>query len=413
MRNSDCGLRNEERDMNKKTIDDILDRLPGKRVLVRVDFNVPISNGSVGDDTRLTAAIPTIKKLSESGAKVILASHLGRPKGGPEAKYSLRPVATRFSQLIDKPVAFSEDCIGLKPENTVRGMKNGDICLLENVRFHAAEEKNDAEFARRLAASADIYVNDAFGSAHRAHASTEGVTKFLRTAVAGYLMEKELDYLGRLLTNPKRPLVAVLGGAKVSGKLEVLTNLMNVVDVVLIGGGMAFTFLKAQGKPIGKSLCEDDLVDTARLILHDADKNGKRIILPWDCVVAKDLAPDSQQRIVAVESIPDDMAGFDIGPHTIKDFDEALHTAGTIFWNGPMGVFETPPYDEGTKAVAAIVAQATDAGAISVVGGGDSVAAVHQAGVSGHISHISTGGGASLELLEGKTLPGVAALNDK
>ena len=399
--------------MNKKTIDDIIDRFPGKRVLVRVDFNVPISDGIVGDDTRLSAAIPTIKRLSDTGAKVILVSHLGRPKSGPDPKYSLRPVAGRFSELIGKPVAFSEDCIGLKPENTVRAMKDGDVCLLENVRFHAAEERNDPEFARRMSALADIYVNDAFGSAHRAHASTEGVTKFLRTSVAGYLMEKELDFLGRLLSNPKRPLVAVLGGAKVSGKLEVLKNLMKTVDVFLIGGGMAFTFLKAQGKPIGKSLVENDLVDTARLILHDANKNGRRIILPWDCVVAKDLSPDSQAHIVAVESIPDDMAGFDIGPHAIKDFDEALQAAGTIFWNGPMGVFETPPYDEGTKAVAHSVAHATGLGAVSVVGGGDSVAAVHQAGMADHISHISTGGGAALEFLEGKTLPGVAALNDR
>jgi phosphoglycerate kinase len=399
--------------MNKQTIDDIIDRLPGKRVLVRVDFNVPIADGVVGDDTRLRAAIPTVKRIAETGAKVILVSHLGRPKSGPEPKYSLRPVAARFAELIGKPVSFSDDCIGLKPENTVRAMGPGDICLLENLRFHAAEERNDPEFARRLAASADIYVNDAFGSAHRAHASTEGVTKFLRTAVAGYLMEKELDFLGRLLTNPKRPLVAVLGGAKISGKLEVLKHLMQTVDVFLIGGGMAFTFLKAQGKPIGKSLVENDLVDTARLILHDADKNGKKIVLPWDCVVSKELSPDSLTQIVAVEAIPDDMAGFDIGPQTIKDFDQALQSAGTIFWNGPMGVFETPPYDEGTKAIANSVAHATDLGAISVVGGGDSVAAVHQAGMADHISHISTGGGASLEFLEGKVLPGVAALNNK
>lgn len=399
--------------MNKKTIDDIIDRFPGKRVLVRVDFNVPISEGVVGDDTRLRAAIPTIKRLSETGAKVILVSHLGRPKLGPDPKYSLRPVAARFSELIGRSVAFSEDCIGLKPENTVRAMGAGDICLLENVRFHAAEDRNDPEFARRLAASADIYVNDAFGSAHRAHASTEGVTKFLRTAVAGYLMEKELDFLGRLLTNPKRPLVAVLGGAKISGKLEVLKHLMQTVDVFLIGGGMAFTFLKAQGKSIGKSLVENDLVDTARLILHDADKNGKRISLPWDCVIAKGLSSDALRQIVAVESIPEDMAGFDIGPHTIKDFDDAIQNAGTIFWNGPMGVFETPPYDEGTMAIANSIAHATDLGAVSVVGGGDSVAAVHQAGMADHISHISTGGGASLEFLEGKALPGVAALNDK
>jgi phosphoglycerate kinase len=399
--------------MNKKTIDDISGQVRGKRVLVRVDFNVPIANGKVTDDTRLTAALPTVRKLSEAGARVIRASHLGRPKSGPDPKYSLRPVAVHFSGLIGRPVSFAEDCIGLAPENTVRAMGDGDVCLLENLRFHAAEERNDPEFARRLAALAEIYVNDAFGSAHRAHASTEGVTKFLRTAVAGYLMEKELDFLGRLLTNPKRPLVAVLGGAKVSGKLEVLTNLMKTVDTFLIGGGMAFTFLKAQGKPIGKSLCEDDLVDTARLVLHDATKSGRRIILPWDCVIAPDLSPGAQHSIVAVESIPDDMAGFDIGPHAIKDFDEALQGAGTIFWNGPMGVFETPPYDEGTKAIAQVVAHATDLGAVSVVGGGDSVAAVRQAGIAGHISHISTGGGASLEFLEGKTLPGVAALNDK
>ncbi len=399
--------------MNKKTIDDIIDRVRGKRVFVRVDFNVPLADGKVTDDTRLQAAIPTVRKLSEAGARVILASHLGRPKAGPEPKYSLRPVAEHFSRLLGRPVAFSEDCIGLKPENTVRSLSDGEVCLLENVRFHAAEEKNDPEFARRMAALADLYVNDAFGSAHRAHASTEGITKFLRTAVAGYLMEKELDFLGRLLGNPKRPLVAILGGAKVSGKLEVLTHLMKTVDLFLIGGGMAFTFLKAQGKPIGKSLCEEDLVDTARRIIHDAERNGKRIILPWDCVVAKDLSPDSHPQIVAVESIPDDMAGYDIGPHTFKDFDDALQGAGTVFWNGPMGVFETPPYDEGTKAVAQSVANASDLGAISVVGGGDSVAAVHQAGVETHISHISTGGGASLEFLEGKTLPGVAALNDR
>ena len=399
--------------MNKKTIDDIIDRVRGKRVFVRVDFNVPLADGKVTDDTRLQAAIPTVRKLSEAGARVILASHLGRPKAGPEPKYSLRPVAEHFSRLLGRPVAFSEDCIGLKPENTVRSLSDGEVCLLENVRFHAAEEKNDPEFARRMAALADLYVNDAFGTAHRAHASTEGITKFLRTAVAGYLMEKELDFLGRLLGNPKRPLVAILGGAKVSGKLEVLTHLMKTVDLFLIGGGMAFTFLKAQGKPIGKSLCEEDLVDTARRIIHDAERNGKRIILPWDCVVAKDLSPDSHPQIVAVESIPDDMAGYDIGPHTFKDFDDALQGAGTVFWNGPMGVFETPPYDEGTKAVAQSVANASDLGAISVVGGGDSVAAVHQAGVETHISHISTGGGASLEFLEGKTLPGVAALNDR
>lgn len=399
--------------MNKLTIDDIIDRFPGKRVLVRVDFNVPIADGVVGDDTRLRAAIPTIKRLSDVGAKVILVSHLGRPKGGPDPKYSLRPVAARLGELIGKPIAFSEDCIGLKPENTVRAMNNGDVCLLENVRFHAAEERNDPEFARRMSALADLYVNDAFGSAHRAHASTEGVTKFLRTAVAGYLMERELDFLGRLLSEPKRPLIAVLGGAKVSGKIEVLKNLMTTVDVFLIGGGMAFTFLKAQGNAIGKSLVENDLVDTARLILHDADKHGKRIILPWDCVVAPNLAAEGSPRIVAVESIPDDMAGFDIGPHTIKDFDEAIQTAGTIFWNGPMGVFETPPYDEGTRAIAHSVAHATDLGAVSVIGGGDSVAAVHEAGMAEHISHISTGGGASLEFLEGKTLPGVAALNNR
>ncbi len=399
--------------MNKKTIDDITDQVRGRRVLVRVDFNVPLHEGRVTDETRLTAALPTIRRLTSSGARVILASHLGRPKAKPDAQFSLAPIAEHLTRLLGKAVLFAPDCIGPKASDAVAALKDGDVCLLENVRFHPGEEKNDPEFAQELAVLADLYVNDAFGSAHRAHASTEGVTRFLKPSVAGYLMEKELDFLGRLLTNPKRPLVALLGGAKVSGKLEVLTNLMKTVDVFLIGGGMAFTFLKAQGRGIGKSLVEEDLVSTASDILTRAARDGKKLVLPFDCVAATELIAGALPHIMAVEAIPEDMAGFDIGPQTIKDFSNELKEAGTIFWNGPMGVFETPPFDEGTRMVALAVAEATDHGAISVVGGGDSVAAVHQAGVAARISHISTGGGASLEFLEGKTLPGVAALNDK
>jgi len=399
--------------MNKKTIDDIAHLMRGKRVLVRVDFNVPLKSGRVTDDTRLTASLPTICKLRDSGARAVLVSHLGRPKAKPTPEYSLAPVAQHLSGLLGTAVPFAEDCIGPKAATVVERLRDGELCLLENLRFHPGEEKNDPEFARQLAAWGDIFVNDAFGTAHRAHASTEGVTHFIKTSVAGYLMQRELDYLGRLLSSPKRPLVALLGGAKVSGKLEVLANLMKTVDTFLIGGGMAFTFLKAQGHAIGRSMVEDDLLDTARQVLHDAGSKKKKFLLPSDCVAASDLKGTGQPVITGVQQFPAGLAGYDIGPQTTKAFSAELKQAGTIFWNGPMGVFETPPFDAGTKAVAYAVAEATDASATSVIGGGDSVAAVHQLGVADRISHISTGGGASLEFLEGKVLPGVAALNDR
>jgi phosphoglycerate kinase len=397
--------------MNKKTIDDIA--LAGKRVLLRVDFNVPLDGGRVADDTRLSASLPTIRKLSEAGARTVLVSHLGRPKGQTKPEFSLRPVAVRLGELLGRMVPFGEDCIGDRVAVVVNALRDGDICLLENLRFHPEEEKNDAEFSRQLATWGDVFVNDAFGSAHRAHASTEGITRFIKIAVAGYLMEKELNYLGNLLVSPKRPFTALLGGAKVSGKLEVITNLMKTVDTFLIGGGMAFTFLKSQGKEVGKSLVEPDLVGTAGQILRDADRLKKKFLLPSDFVAAKDLKDPGRPVIVDGDKLSAELAGYDIGPRTAKQYATELKAAGTIFWNGPMGVFESEMFESGTIVVSHAVADATDKGAVSVVGGGDSVAAVHKANVASRISHISTGGGASLEFIEGKTLPGVAALNDR
>jgi phosphoglycerate kinase len=397
--------------MNKKTIDDIA--LAGKRVLLRVDFNVPLDGGRVTDDTRLVASLPTIRKLSESGTRTVLVSHLGRPKGQPKPEFSLRPVAACLGELLGRPVPFAEDCIGEKAARVVNALRDGDICLLENLRFHPEEEKNDPEFAKQLAAWGDVYVNDAFGSAHRAHASTEGVTRFIKTSVAGYLMEKELNYLGNLIQSPKRPFTALLGGAKVSGKLEVITNLMKTVDSFLIGGGMAFTFLKAQGKEVGKSLVETELIGTAGQILADAGRLKKKFLLPSDFVAAKDLKDPGRPVIIDADKMGPELAGYDIGPRTARQYAGELKAAGTIFWNGPMGVFETAPFDSGTIVVSHAVAEATDKGAVSVVGGGDSVAAVHKTNVASRISHISTGGGASLEFIEGKALPGVAALNDR
>ena len=397
--------------MNKKTIDDVV--LVGKRVLLRVDFNVPLDAGRITDDTRLAASLPTIRKLSESGARTVFVSHLGRPKGQAKPEFSLRPVAARLGELLGRPVPFAEDCIGAAAATVVNALRDGDICLLENLRFHPEEEKNDPEFARQLAAWGEIFVNDAFGSAHRAHASTEGVTRFIKTSVAGYLMQKELTYLGNLLLSPKRPFTALLGGAKVSGKLEVITNLMNTVDVFLIGGGMAFTFLKAQGKEVGKSLVEMDLIGRAGQILADAARLKKKFLLPCDFVAAKDLKDPGRPVIVDGDKLGADQAGYDIGPRTAREYSTELKAAGTIFWNGPMGVFENPIFESGTIVVSHAVAEATDKGAISVVGGGDSVAAVHKTNVASRISHISTGGGASLEFIEGKMLPGVAALNDR
>ena len=397
--------------MNKKTIDDIT--LKGQRVLVRVDFNVPIQNGQITDTTRIESSLPTIRKIIGDGGCAILMSHLGRPKGQVIPKFSLKPVADKLGELLGKPVAFAADCIGDSAKVVVDKLADGDVCLLENLRFHPEEEKNDPGFAEKLAAWGNVYVNDAFGSAHRAHASTEGVTKYIRTAVAGYLMQKELDALGGLLSQPAHPFLAVLGGAKISGKLEVITHLLGKVDAIIIGGGMAFTFLKAQGKEVGKSLVEDDLIDTADQILNDADKAGKKFLLPVDCLIAANLDNPGQPKIESVDHMPKDMGGFDIGPKSARAFANEIAKSKTIFWNGPMGVFEKPPFDAGTRVVADAIAKATDAGAKSVLGGGDSVAAAHTLGLADRMTHASTGGGASLEFMEGKTLPGVAALNDR
>ena len=391
--------------MNKKTIRDI--DVAGKRVLVRVDFNVPIKDGEVADDTRIVAALPTIKYLIEHGAKVILMSHLGRPKGKVVPELSLRPVAKRLSELLGREVKFVPDCVGPEVEAAVAAMKPGDVILLENTRFHPEEKKNDPEFARKLAALGDVFVNDAFGSAHRAHASTEGVAHYL-PAVAGFLMEKELNVLGKLLEAPEHPFVAILGGAKISDKIGVIRNLLDKVDGVLIGGGMANTFLKAEGYDVGESLVEEDSVPLAKELLESA---SGLIHLPVDAVVADRFAPDAESKVVGVDQVPKGWRILDIGPATVAHFANRLSGAKTVFWNGPMGVFEFPKFAEGTFAIARVLADLKDA--VTIIGGGDSVAAVKESGLADKMTHISTGGGASLELLEGKTLPGVAALEDK
>ncbi|MGC8785503.1 MAG: phosphoglycerate kinase [Armatimonadota bacterium] len=398
--------------MNKKTIEDI--DVKGKRVLVRVDFNVPQDEtGKITDDRRIRAALPTIQYLMNRGAKTILVSHLGRPKGKPEdrEKFTLKPIAERLSELLGKPVPLAPDCVGPEVEKMVQSLQDGDVLLLENVRFHPEEEKNDPEFARQLAALAEVYVNDAFGTAHRAHASTEGVTKYL-PGVAGYLMQKEIEYLGGALANPKRPFIAVLGGAKVKDKIPVIENLIGKVDRLIIGGGMAYTFLKAQGKEIGQSLLDADSLHFCREMLTKA---GDKILLPVDVVVADgnpfEKGPDAvQTQVVSVDAIPAEWQGVDIGPETQKRFAEAVKGAGTVVWNGPMGIFEFDKFAVGTRAMAQALA---DSGAVTIVGGGDSAAAVEQLGFADKMTHISTGGGASLEFLEGKVLPGVAALQDK
>jgi phosphoglycerate kinase len=389
---------------NKKSVTDI--EVKGKRVLVRVDYNVPIKDGKVADDTRIVAAMPTLKYLLDQGAAVILCSHLGRPKGVPDPQYSLRPVADHLSGLLGKPVAFAKDCIGPEAEKAAQSLKPGDVLLLENTRFHAGETKNDPEMARQLAALADIYVNDAFGSAHRAHASTEGVAKYL-PAVAGFLMEKEIKYLGQAISDPKKPFIAILGGAKVSDKIGVIRNLLKKADQVLIGGGMANTFFKAQGYPVGDSLAEDDALDTARELLKEGNA---RLRLPVDVVIADAFEDGADSKTMAMGPVPDGWRILDIGPETVAAYSKTLHDVGTIVWNGPMGVFEFPNFAKGTFAGAQAVAES---GAISIVGGGDSVAAINQSGLSDRITHMSTGGGASLEMLEGLTLPGMAALLDK
>ncbi len=391
--------------MNKKTIRDIEPK--HRRLLVRVDFNVPLKDGKVTDDTRIRAALPTIQYLLEKGGEVVLCSHLGRPKGGPEAKYSLKPAAERLSELLGKPVPLVSDCVGPAAEHAAAEMLPGQVILLENVRFHPEEEKNDPAFAQRLSVLADLYVNDAFGSAHRAHASTEGVAHLL-PGVAGLLMEKEIEYLGGAVENPKHPYIAILGGAKISDKIGVIENLLGKADRVLIGGGMANTFLKAQGIDVADSLVEDASLDTARALLAKA---GDKLVLPVDVALGDKFDAAANQRVAAVAGgVPAGWRILDIGPQTVAAFGAALKGAALVVWNGPMGVFEFPAFAEGTNAVARLLA---DSGATTIIGGGESVAAVEQAGLADKMSHISTGGGASLEMLEGRTLPGVAALQDK
>ncbi|SNB70049.1 phosphoglycerate kinase [Thermoflexus hugenholtzii] len=389
--------------MNKMTVRDVDVR--GRRVLVRVDFNVPIADGKVTDDTRIRATLPTLQYLLDQGAALIVMSHLGRPKK-PDPAFSLRPVAERLSELLGRPVQMAPDCVGPEVEAMAAALQPGQVLLLENLRFHPEEEKNDPEFASRLARLGDLCVNDAFGAAHRAHASVEAIARFI-PVVAGFLMEKEIRYLSQALTNPGRPFVAILGGAKISDKIGVIESLLARADRVLIGGGMANTFLKAMGYRVGDSLVEDEALETARRLLQEG---GERLMLPVDVVIADAFAPDARARVVPVDQVPDGWRILDIGPQTVARYAEEIRRAAFIVWNGPMGVFEFPRFAEGTFAIARAVAES---GAVSIVGGGDSVAAVHAAGVADRITHISTGGGASLEFLEGRTLPGIAALADR
>jgi phosphoglycerate kinase len=387
--------------------------LSGKKVLVRVDFNVPLDDqGNITDDTRIRAALPTIQHLTSNGAKVILTSHFGRPKGKVNESMRLTPTATRLSELLGQPVIKCDDCIGDAVAAAVNGMQDGQVAMLENVRFYAEEEENDPEFAKKLASVADLYVNDAFGTAHRAHASTEGVTHYLKPSVAGFLIEKELEYLQSAIESPQRPLAAIVGGSKVSSKITVIETLLDKVDKLLIGGGMIFTFYKARGLSVGKSLVEEDKLDLAKALEAKAKEKGVELLLPTDVVVADNFAADANAQTVSVESIPDGWMGLDIGPDSVKVFQDALATCKSVIWNGPMGVFEFDKFAVGTEAIARSLADLTKTGAITIIGGGDSVAAVEKVGVADQMSHISTGGGASLELLEGKELPGIAALDD-
>ena len=398
--------------MAKKSVGDLGKAdLEGKVVFVRADLNVPLDGDlNITDDTRIRAAVPTLKYLCDNGAKVVLTSHLGRPKSGPEDKFRLTPIVPRLSELLGKKVTKAEDCIGPEVESKLGQISNGEVLLLENVRFYKEEEKNDPEFAKKLASVADLYVNDAFGTAHRAHASTEGVTKFLSPSVAGFLLQKELDYLDGAVSNPKRPFAAIVGGSKVSSKIGVIESLLEKCDKIILGGGMIFTFFKARGISVGSSLVEEDKLDLAKELEAKAKAKGVEILLPTDVVIADKFAPDAATQVVDVNSIPDGWMGLDIGPKSIDLFNDSLKECKTIIWNGPMGVFEFDAFAKGTFAIANTLSQMNDA--ITIIGGGDSVAAVEKAGVADKMSHISTGGGASLELLEGKVLPGVAALNE-
>jgi phosphoglycerate kinase len=395
--------------MNKLTIRDL--DAAGKRVFVRVDFNVPLEDGKITDDSRIVAALPTIKSLLAQGAIVILASHLGRPDGKVQDSMRLRPVAERLSQLLGQQVNVTGDALGAGTEDAIKRLKPGEAILLENLRFHAEEEKNDPAFAKALASYADVFVNDAFGTAHRAHASTEGIAHIL-PAYAGLLMEKEIEFLGKLMENPERPFAAIIGGAKVSGKIKVLRNLVDKVEVLVIGGGMANTFLLAQGKPVGKSLVEPDRIEDAKAIMESAEKHGTKIVLPTDVIVAKEVTRGTEYKTVSVDKVPASWTMVDVGKVSLEAMRKALEPARTVFWNGPLGVFEIPAFAGGTKEIARFLAGRAQAGATVVVGGGDSVAAVEQQGLADKMTHISTGGGASLEFMEGKELPGVAVLLD-
>lgn len=397
--------------MNKLTIDDL--QLSGRKVLMRVDFNVPLKEGVVTDDLRIRASLPSINKVVESGGRLILMSHLGRPDGKVVPKMSLKPVVAVLEKLTGRKVYFADDCIGTVPEQAAMTLKNGEILLLENLRFHPEEEANDENFSQKLAYLGDVYINDAFGSAHRAHASTEGVTRYFDQAAAGYLMKKELDYLGGALTNPKRPFAALLGGAKISGKIDVITNLFTKVDKILIGGGMSFTFAKSQGYEIGGSLLEVDKVELAGRLIKQATEKNVRMVFPVDYACAAEISDTATVSYHPSDRIPANLKGLDIGPETIKLFGQELTGTRTVVWNGPMGVFETARFAVGTFKMAEVLAGLTATGAVTIVGGGDSAAAVAKAGLEEKFSHISTGGGASLEFLEGKVLPGVAALTDR
>lgn len=397
--------------MNKLTIDQL--DLKGKNVFVRVDFNVPLDeNKNITDDLRIRSALPTIQKIIKDRGRAILSSHLGRPKGSRDEKYSLKPVSDYLSTLLDQQVIFAEDCVGDKVNKMKQNLNDGDVLLLENVRFHSGETENDDDFAKQLSEHCDVYVNDAFGSAHRAHASTHGITKYFDQCAAGYLMQKELEYLGKALENPEKPFVAILGGAKISGKIEVIKNLLGKTDALIVGGGMVYTFYKAQGKEIGKSILEEDRLPMAKEILSGTQNSSTQFVLPIDVMAADNFEAGANTKIVDADAIPSDWMGVDIGSETIAEFKKILSSAKTIVWNGPMGVFEIPEFATGTEEIARYLADRTSEGAITIVGGGDSAAAVKKFGLEGKLSHVSTGGGASLEFLEGKSLPGVEALTD-